>query len=445
MGSTRVPGWVWAVLVVAHLLGLGCALSKGTWNFPDSGRYMQAAENIQVHGQLYARPWPERAPHGQAVQEFTIRPLGYPLIILALVAIKRLPVALLVVQNLLSLLNLGVVLVFWARLAIPRPKDWAWAAVGILTYPAQLIYSSTVMSEMVLQTAVLAMAGAGLLFIKTPSKRALGGVASAIVLALLLKPVFYPLAIVMAGMGIVLAARQRRLSLGLIGLGPLVVVGLYMGWNAQRTGYFHFSSITEINLLQYNAAGVVRQVAGPAVEEKWVDAVLLAANAQPDFKARQQLIRSRASAVLWAQPVVYARQQAQGMAALLLDPGRFDISQFLGLAPPSGGGFLVQVRAGTLWQAVGRLPLALLGWLGVVLLANAARLALAWRGFWRLSNREPILRHGRWLAVALVLYIAVLTGPLGAARFLVPVWPLLLALVLVGLRGDKIPSASQTT
>lgn len=445
MGSTRVPGWVWVVLVGAHLLGLGWALSKGTWDFPDSGRYVQAAENLRTHGQLYARPWSARAPHGQAVQEFTIRPLGYPLVILALGATRRPPVALLVVQNLLSLLNLGVVLGFWARQAQPRPKDWVWAVAGILTFPAQLIYSSTVMSEMVLQTVVLAMVGTGLLFIKTRSKRALGGVAGAVVLALLLKPVFYPLAMAMTGMGIVLAARQRRLSLGLIGLGPLMVVGLYMGWNAQRTGYFHFSSITEINLLQYNAAGVVRQVAGPAAEEKWVDAVLRTANAQPNFRARQQLIRARARAVLWSHPVVYAQQQAQGMAALLLDPGRFDISQFLGLVPPGGGGFLAQVRAGTLWQAVGRLPLAMLGWLGVVLLASVVRLALAWRGFWRLSDRELMLRHGRWLAVSLVLYIAVLTGPLGAARFLVPVWPLLLALALMGLRDGKTPLASETT
>jgi hypothetical protein len=33
----------------------------------------------------------------------------------------------------------------------------------------------------------------------------------------------------------------------------------------------------------------------------------------------------------------------------------------------------------------------------------------------------------------LVAYVALLTGPLGAARFLVPVWPLWLALALRGL------------
>ena len=263
-----------------------------------------------------------------------------------------------------------------------------------------------------------------------------------VVSALLLKPVFYPLAIVVAGLGILLSAWQRRFSFALMGMVPLIVVGLYMGWNEQRTGYFHFSSIAEINLLQYNAAGVVRQLQGPAAEEKWVIAVLQEANNQPSFGARQRLIQARAGAMLWTHPGVYAQQQVQGMVAFFLDPGRFDITQFLELAPPAGGGFLAQLRAGTLLRAVSGLPLTLLGWLTIVLLANGARLILAVRGFWRLRNSEPMLRYGRWVAVALLLYVAVLTGPLGAARFLVPVWPLLLGLILVGLKWDETPVPS---
>ena len=212
----------------------------------------------------------------------------------------------------------------------------------------------------------------------------------------------------------------------------MLVVGGYMQWNQTRTGYFHFSSITEINLLHYNAAGVVRQVAGAAAEEKWVDDVLRQANAQPTFASRQAFIHAQATAVLWKHPVVYARQHLQGMAACLLDPGRFDVSQFLQVTPPAGGGLLTQSRASGLVQAIGRLPKGLLALLGLVALANIVRLGLAVRGFSRLSAGEPSLRYGRWLAAGLIGYVVVMTGPLGAARFLVPVWPLLLGLALVG-------------
>ena len=440
MARLRVPSWVWVVLVAAHALALGWALSKDGWDFPDSGRYLQAASNLKIHGELYARPWPKNLPQGQAIQEFTIRPLGYPLAVLGLGGSTLGPTLLLLFQNLLSLLNLVVVLRWWARWSKPSAKEWAWATIGVLSFPAQFIYANAVMSEILLQTAVMLLAGAAWLFIKIHKARYFAGVTAAAILAFLLKPVFAPLVVVLAGAGVIVALRRKQFELMLIGMIPLVVVGLYMSWNWQRTGYLHFSSIAEINVLHYNAAGVVRQVSGPRAEEKWVATVLHEANAQASFAARQQIIQARAGAVLRAHPWVYARQHVQGMITLLLDPGRFDLSQFLNLESPAGGGLLAQTQSVGLLRALGSLPLTMMGVLAVVLLANAIRLGAAAYGFWLLGQGAPFLRSARWIAGGLVLYVALLTGPLGAARFLVPVWPLLLALALVGLSGLRVAS-----
>jgi len=442
MARGQVPVWVWVVLASAHLLAMVWALNKGSWDFPDSGRYLQVAENLRVHSELYARPWPQSRPYGQAVQEFTIRPLGYPIAILALRGYASRPVLLLLAQNLLSLFSIGLVLRWWARRAQPDRSKWVVVLIGILTFPAQFIYANAVMSEVILQAVVLAIAGAGILFIGSHKKRYFVAVAGAIVLALLTKPIFYPLAVGFAGVGVLVAWRLKRKNLVLVGIGPLVVVGLYMGWNWQRTGYFHFSSITEINLLHYNAAGVVRRIEGPAAEEQWVANVLRQADAQPSFAARQQVIQDRAGVVLRAHPAVYAWQHLQGMVTLFLDPSRFDISQFMGMAPLAGGGLLAQARSGGLLSALASLPLGVLGMLGLVLLVNVVRLLLAVRGFLLLKHDAPMLRQGRWIAAGLLLYVALLTGPLGAARFLVPVWPLLLGLALVGLQWRAVPDLS---
>lgn len=85
-------------------------MKAGSRYFPDSGRYLQPTETLQVHGELYAQSWPARAPRGQAVQRFTIRPLYSPLAVLSLGG--KPPVLLLIVQNLLGLLNIGLVLAF---------------------------------------------------------------------------------------------------------------------------------------------------------------------------------------------------------------------------------------------------------------------------------------------------------------------------------------------
>ncbi|MEL5993112.1 hypothetical protein [Hymenobacter segetis] len=307
----------------------------------------------------------------------------------------------------------------------------------MLTFPAQLIYASAVMSETLLQTAVLGIAIAALAFIHSPRLRYWAGGAVAAIAALLLKPVFYPLAFVVAVLAVGVGWRYRRPAVAAVGLLPVLVVGLYMLWNQQRTGYFHFSSIAEINLLQYNAAGVLRQIAGPEVEEKWVTQVIDQANAAPDFAARQHFIQAQAGAMLTAHIGLYARQHVQGMAALFLDPGRFDLSHLLGWLPPAGGGLLTQARQGRLWQAATNLPWGQLSLLGLILLANVARLGAAVRGFYRMKHGNAAWRYGRWVAAGLLLYVAALTGPLGAARFLVPVWPLLLALALAGLRWPQ--------
>jgi hypothetical protein len=436
MGSNRVPAWVWALLIVGHATALAWALYSGGWNFTDSGRYLQAAENLRAFGELYARPW-TTVPRGQDVQEFTIRSLGYPLAVYALGSERTLPVLLLLVQNLLSLLNLGLVLRWWNSLMQPSRVDWLWASVAIFSFPAQFIYASVVMSEMVMQTLALLIVVAGLLFIRTLKCRFAFGAAVAVTLGLLVKPVFYPLAGGLALLGTILAWRSRRLALFAIGLVPLVSVLFYMGWNYQRTGYFHYSSIAEINLLHYNAAGVVRQAQGAAAEEQWVSGVLAEANAQPSFAGQQHLIRARATTVLLAHPVLYARQHAQGMAAFFLDPGRFDVAQFFRLKQIGVSGLLTSVRDGSLLQAFAKLPLGLMAFLAIILSANVVRAVLALRGFLLLGSGGPLVRIGRWLAAGLLLYVALLTGPLGAARFLVPVWPLLLALALVGQQGQK--------
>ncbi len=434
MESNRVPKWAWAVLVLAHVLALGWALRTQGWKFPDSDRYQQAADNLRDHGVLYARPWPTAAPTGKDVQEFTIRPPGYPVVVILLGGLATRPVALLLLQNMLSLLNIGVVLRWWGQRTRSSRGQWGGGLLLALSFPGQLIYANALMSELLLQTAVLVMAGMALLLIATRRARFLVGICVAVALALLIKPVFYPLAGLVAAAGGWLAWRWRRPLLGVVGVAPALVVVLYMGWNLQRTGLFHFSSIAEINLLHYNAAGVVRALDGAEAEERWVASVLRAADAQPSFGQRQAIIQQMAARVLWTHPLVYARQHLQGMAALFVDPGRFDISEFLKLEPPKNGGFLAQIRAGGFGWALGQLPVALLVGLIGIALANVVRLGLAVRGFRQLKSSGPTLCAGRWVLVGLILYVAVLTGPLGAARFLVPVWPLLLALALVGWR-----------
>lgn len=435
----RIPGWVWAGLVLLHLLALGWQVQHNAFLFPDSDRYVQAARNLREAGVLYALPL--RPP--LELQEYSIRPPGYPLFLLLTGgAGANFPWLTLLLQNLLSLLNLGLALRWLARLSGDlRPRQWlavlALAAAG----PGQFIYANVLMSEMLLQTAVVVVWLSLTVCVTRgwPLREWLVA-AVATAAALLIKPVFLPLAAVLLALGAVAGWRQRRPGLVWVGAVPLLVAGLWMARNEARTGYFHFSSIAEINLLRYNVRGVLQATEGPAAAEKFVRSTLIQAAHLPGFAAQQQYVQRAGAAALRQHPVAYAAQHLRGMLTFFLDPGRFDVVHFLDLAPTPGPGLLQltnQRSPDAVLSYLGRLPLGLLAALAALLLVNGARLGLLVR--FGLNARYPAA--ARLVLLALVLYVALLTGPLGAARFVVPVLPLLLAAAGAGLKdwGSAVP------
>ena len=437
----RLPVAVRLALLLAHLLAGGYALRTGRYVFPDTDRYVQAAYNLGHFGQLYARLLPAGPLAVGQVQELTIRPPGYPLLVLALGAATGQVAGLLLLQNALSYWVLASVLHGWVATR-PRPPSrgqWGLALALALSFPAQLIYANAVMSELPLKALLWLGAGLAARAGATGRARWLAGAGAVLVAAFLLKPVLYPFVAVFALGAAGLAWRYRRGALVVLGLLPALAAATYVGWNAQRTGYAQFSSISTINLLHYNAAGVLRQAQGPAAENAWIAGVLHQAAAAPTFATRQRQLQAAAWVVLRRYPLRYASQHLLGTLGFFLDPGRFDLNYFLGPAPVPG--LLDAVRsAGVrgLLAALGRQPPALLALLLLVAAANGTRLLLAARSLLQPVKKQFIAadwllldtRAGRLVVLGLLLYLALLTGPLGAARFLLPGYPLLLALAL---------------
>ncbi|GAB2791913.1 hypothetical protein HNQ93_003544 [Hymenobacter luteus] len=428
---SHVPRWVWAGLVLLHLVALGWQLRRQQPYFPDSGRYVQAAHNLRTHGTLYAE---SLAGPALRPQEFTIRPPAYPLLLLLTGAdtAGRQPLIMLLLQNGLSLLNLTLAL-RWLASSRLSPRQWGLVLLLAATAPAQIIYANVLMSELLLQTAVVVLWRALLAF-GQPARptRAFAVAALATAAALLSKPVFFPAAAFLLVLGLVTGWRRQRPALAVWGAVPVLVALLWMSRNEARTGYFHFSSITEINLLRYNVRGVLQAAEGPAAAENFVRSTLAESERLPAFRDQQHYVQRAGMTVLWRYPLAYAGQHLRGMLTFFLDPGRFDLVYFLGLQDAAGPGLLHHLNqrgSPALWEYLRHLPLGLLAGLLLILAANLLRLVLVLRF---LASRS-YSRVSRLLLLALVGYVAFLTGPLGASRFVVPVLPLLLAAAGAGL------------
>ncbi|QDA59606.1 hypothetical protein [Hymenobacter jejuensis] len=430
-----VPRWFWLALGVLHGAFFLYQVYNQYYIFPDTDRYLTAATNLRQAGELYALPLSEpRHP-----QEYTIRPPGYPLFLLALGGTSEgFPWVVLLVQNLLSFFNLSLIALCLRR---HQPKPWNWGALLALiaTYPAQFIYANVLMSELLLQTCVVVLWYCAWAYSERQKPHYLLGAALALTAAMLTKPVFYPFCGVFLFISAVVAWRMRRLVLLACGLLPLLAALLFQGWNYQRTGYFHFSSIAEINLLRYNVRGVLQQTEGVDSAERFVREVVMKANELPSFAAQQRYITAQSWSVLARYPLVAVRLHMQGTLNCFLDPGRFDWVHFLGLSSQSDAGLLAKLHAkgyAAIWQYARQMPVALLVAFLVIAIANGLRLVLLGRFLLSRSYAWPL----RLVVAVLVFYVVFLTGPLGAARFLVPVFPLIALSATLGLLQRSIKS-----
>jgi hypothetical protein len=422
------------VMLLALLLQLafgGYQLSEQRYYLEDSKEYVQAAENLRAHGTLYCGEW-EKRPH--RTDFYSKRPPLYPLLLAGI----GWPGSMVLLQNLLSLFNLWLMMRLLLSLGFPR-KRLLWALPFLLLYPAQFIYSNLIMTEVLLQSLLLGMAWSLSHFVSQVRGKYLGIYVALLSLGILLKPVMYVFAFVHPLlMGYFYLRKYRHKALLPVAFLPLVVVLAYSGWNHSRTGAFHFSSIQSINLLQYNTYYTLLRAEGEAVADSVVDGIAARADRISSYPERQAYIRSASVEQLSQHPGAYLGLHLKGMAHFFIDPGRFDLYSFLGLEKREGKGkgllyHYSQEGYRGVFNYLKTQPLGLLAWLLLIALAHAVKLL----GGLRFAFRRSIPLDQRLLLGMWVLYLAGLTGPLGASRFAVPVFPLLLIMALLGAEGKR--------
>ncbi|WP_299520932.1 hypothetical protein [Winogradskyella sp.] len=126
---------------------------------------------------------------------------------------------------------------------------------------------------------------------------------------------------------------------------------------------------------------------------------------------------------------------AKGAVRIFIDPGRFDMVNFFKLNSDVKNevGLLKQINEGGLKSAIDYLktqPLLIIICFNLVLLFNLIKfLGFLWFLIRKLKQSKLII----WIIFGFILYIAGLTGPLGASRFIIPVLPLYLFISLYGI------------
>lgn len=366
----------------------------------DAAEYLQAAFHLPNGHWSSCGPL---VPCGAHWLEATRRTPGYPLLLLLAGFIPWL------------LIGIQCILAAWVPLWSMRllevfvrsSRSRRFLMIAFLLYPLQFFYSNLLMPEIWVQALVLL----GILHFASKKYGNIPWIMSALVL---LKPVF--IIFLPLNLALLLIIQKRR-WLQLIPIGLV----LFVSWiNYRNTGWFHFTSMATENAYEYNMRAVMNRVNTPNEIEALYQNYGKTLKPLNDVD-RAQFMRRVSSEKISKHWPVYFMLHLRGSVACLLDPGRYDLVAFLGIKDE--GGFM------NIKNTERQLPpWPQLVYMGVFLLWKIVLLLLAARCW--LQYKDWVLRM---LFFTPLFLLPLSAGPVGSARYLFPVAPLLFVMAAAGL------------
>ncbi len=383
---------------------------------PDSSEYLNQRDNLLEHGSFYQGNTHE--PHRWYLE--TRRP---PLTGIVLAAIKQIStsdIAILIFQNLLSCF---VMIILLKALKEHYPDFNLLLLIPFLMFfPAQMIYTNFIMAEILFQ----ALIGVGLFFLLQGEKKMFVFFLF-ITLAAFVKPVLYLFWIPAL---ITLFAFRKTFRLKLfhfLGAGLMASAVLLFSWfNYQRTGVFAFSSAAESFLPDYVVLPVVQYAVGKEKALAMHASIQQTAQQEKSYPEHHHALTSESIRILNDYPFTTTFLWMKGVLLFFTDPGRWDVLTFQNKKPEEHQeGFFHIMKSQGIIKAFDHLMNQDTGLTVFTLVGTLMNGFLLFSFLFFLKDEHyPFLF--RLMAGMIVFYLALMTGPIGSARYRVSVFPVLL-------------------
>ncbi|WP_405209269.1 glycosyltransferase family 39 protein [Aquimarina sp. LLG6339-5] len=415
------------VLIGFHLLFLITKIFIGDFFLMDSYEYYELAKNILTDFEFYSSDLNEPIDY----RHYTKRPPLYSVFIIASSLFLKTKTGILLCQNIISICSILLIKKVFEENNFKTNN--ALYFFFIITSVNQFIYSNLIMSEIFFQFVIVLLIYRLHRCLEHPSWKNILWYQVVIILLFLTKPVFY-LFIIPNFLITYLLYRKNKIRFSTISaILPILVFILYSSWNFKRTGSAEFSSIQNINLLEWNLKYFHENKFGAEKAKIISNQIRQEALAIDNYKKQQDFIKKRVISYLKDDIIGYSIFHAKGCVRIFIDPGRFDLFNFFKMHSENPEvGLLHHINNKGVHGAITFLknqPVPLLFILGLILIFNLLKgIGFIW--FWIKNYRKTNFVLATILFI--ILYIVSLTGPLGASRFFVPILPSYLIISALG-------------
>jgi hypothetical protein len=405
------------------VITLGALLLVGIYYFftgkpviNDGEEYYAAANNLLENSTLYAGELDRTIDY----RLYSKRTLGYPLYLV----FQNVSTTIALLSSMgLVLLNFFLGIQLLSSFGTKKRGYVLFALLFVLHLPL-LLHATFPLSDLLLCTVISASTmvfydSKNTLHSKLISIGLLWG------LGLLLKPVLLPTILFSPLVYLYFRFNKGKSSIAL--MFPLIVFLVGSGINYVNSGQYEYSSISTINLGQYNAKLTIAKGYGYDSAQAYVS--------RPDFSIPQTAteyanyksgVNTLAASTIFENIASYITVHIAGSLKMLVDPGRFELYTYFD--EPTSEGSLTELIYAQKWGKVkaslATRPVLFVLFTFLFILA-IVKLFLAAFSIIKLKQLS--------FALIVTAYFVAIAGPVGAARFMLPVSVIYLVLICQGM------------
>lgn len=328
-----ILGLAAAVRILAILAWFLLSGDPAAFHYPDTATYLAPAQSLIEHGTLERNGSPE-----------IIRGPGYPLLLTLGLAAGHVEAVTVALQILLSVATVYLLYRCALELTDGRAQVALLAAAFYALEPLSVVYSCLLLTETLFAFLIASFLLALIHFLKHNSPRSLLLAAVFLTASAFVRPVSYYLPLVVAGVLLVAAPRDRRfwrpvgLATGFL-LACALPLGAWQVRNWQLTGYPGFSAIVESNLYFYQQASVTASLEGRSLEKVQAEMGMFDPQGplkqHPEWKGLSEgemhvRMGAEAKHLIRQHPLTYAKNHVRNIFRLLVTPGSGDVMQLTG-------------------------------------------------------------------------------------------------------------------
>lgn len=330
-----------------------------------------------------------------------------------------------ILQTILSLFNLYLVLKIFRNLG---GKSYKWITFLIFLSPSIFINTHLIMTETVVTTLIL---GLFLLFSNKLNARRILYIQLLICCLVFLKPAFYLFTIINIVFFLIYFIKTKTFQFSIFI--PFLLTLTYIGFNQQRTGYAHFSSIQNINLIDYNLYLFKMNQQGVEKADLWKETVYKNAEEHKNFKEISEYLEEVGKSEIKKNLIPYSFFHLKCALRGMFDPGRFDLMTFSHEKQNPSEGFMQLLNKkdfGSILKGLFDYKYKIVIILLIpIFLANIFKWLFAFNYLWQKRNS---LNFRNGYLILLFGYSILISGPVNSCRYMVPLQGIVIVIAVLG-------------